>query len=88
MKLYKSLLHIWIAIMSVFTFLGGWIMLAHARKPIQPTQSSLAGSITPLPTLAPIQAFGSTGNTNTFVPQVAPVQQSNSFFPVMRTGGS
>jgi hypothetical protein len=90
MKLYKTLLHTWIALMSVLTFLGGWAMLAHSRKPIQTTsQSSSAVSLAPLPTLAPIQAFGS-GNSNTnFVPQIAPMQQTNNnFFPVMRTGGS
>jgi hypothetical protein len=90
MKLYKTLLHVWIALMSVLTFLGGWAMLAHSRKPVQPAaQSSASVNLAPLPTLPPIQAFGSgTSNNNAFVPQVAPVQQSSSFFPVMRTGGS
>ena len=87
MKFYKSFLHVWITFMSVLTFLGGWAMLAHSRKPIQPAQFSRAVSIAPLPTLAPIQAFGST-NSNGGLTLFSPAPQVSSGFPLMRTGGS
>jgi hypothetical protein len=63
-KIYKTFLHVWITIVSLLSFLGGWAMLAHSRKPIQPSHSNVV-DLAPLPTLAPIQAFGNTGaNSN------------------------
>jgi len=56
MKPFKTTLHIWIVIASTLSFLIGWVMLAHAPKPVQPTQVSSV-VITPLPTLPPIQFF-------------------------------
>ena len=39
MKPFKKSLRYWIAIASVLSFLGGWIILAHSPKPVQPTNS-------------------------------------------------
>jgi len=62
-KIYKTFLHVWITIISLLSFLAGWAMLAHSRKPIQPSHSNVV-DLAPLPTLAPIQAFGNTDANN------------------------
>jgi hypothetical protein len=94
MKLLKLGLRFWITLSSVFTFLAGWAMLAHAPKPtsFSPAQTSSA-SVAPLPTLAPLQPLNFSGNGGTIqtqqfsvVPPAAP-----SFFspaPTFNTGGS
>ncbi len=96
MKLIKFGLRFWIALTSVFSFLAGWIMLAHAPKPVQP--SSYSPSVAPAPTLAPLTPLnfnnpGGTGFQN--IPfSVQPQQpQAPSIFapapaPIFRTGGS
>jgi len=104
MKLFKIGLRIWIMLTSVLSFLAGWIMLAHAPKPIQNSAPSSA-NIAPLPTLAPLPGLD-TGNNqsgwNLFQnsspsvqPQVQqPIQPSVQTFnnsapmPRLHTGGS
>ncbi len=91
MKTYKTILHLWITFVSLLSFLVGWVMLAHSRKPVQPSQNQNSVlNLAPLPTLPPIQAFGNSGSNGNglgFVsPQVQQVQpQPRSF---LRTGGS
>jgi hypothetical protein len=34
MKTYKLALRIWIGMVSLFGFLGGWVLLAHSGKPV------------------------------------------------------
>lgn len=95
MKIFRFVLNIWITIVSVGSFLLGWVVLAHAPKPVshstsQPTVSNVA----PLPTLTPLQLNGNGGNFQGF--QVAPNQSfstnNNGFTsqpqPIFRTGGS
>ncbi len=93
MKIMKTALHYWIAIVSVLSFLAGWGMLAHSLKPVQASQSSPLNTAS-LPSLPPIQAFGS-GNGNGFTGSggsglgfSAPGNQSSSIFPRLRSGGS
>ncbi len=94
MKLLKFGLNFWITITSVVSFLTGWILLAHAPKPIQSNSASRIEAA-PLPTLeplAPLSDFNS--GQNSVQPQSSPFfnfqpqprQRSNfgSFF----TGGS
>ena len=84
---------------STFSFLGGWVLLAHSLKPSQtssPTSafsgSSPAIALTPLPTLAPLpgmniqqtQSFQAIQNPFTIVAQ--PQVQQN--MPVFTTSGS
>ena len=57
MKIIKTALHYWFAIVSILSFLVGWGMLAHSLKPIQPTQQPTVNTAS-LPALPPIQAFG------------------------------
>jgi hypothetical protein len=92
MKLLKIGLHFWMALTSLFSFVVGWIMLAHAPKPVQTSPSALVAA-TPLPTLAPLpplSAFNSDGGNfqGQPLPSIQPRNRSgflNSFFT---TGGS
>jgi hypothetical protein len=101
MKLFKLGLRLWMTLVSVFSFLLGWIFLAHAQKPAQPKSSSPAGSATPLPTLVPLSPlnipapFMATNQPLTLqaAPTLQPAPtQDTSFFapqpPVFSTGGS
>jgi len=53
MKLLKFGLRFWITVTSIFSFVAGWIMLAHAPKPNQ--ADALVSSAAPLPTLEPLR---------------------------------
>ncbi len=91
MKTYKTILHLWITFISLLSFLVGWVMLAHSRKPVQPSQNqNNVVNLAPLPTLAPIQGFGNSGSSGNglglFSPQVQQVQPRTRSF--LRTGGS
>jgi hypothetical protein len=100
MKLFKLGIHFWITLTSVFSFLVGWMVLAHSPKPVQAqTISTSPSSVTvaPLPTLVPIQTLNlDSGNGGGFQspqfniqqappPPPAPVQQ---MMPIFRTSGS
>ena len=92
MKTLKTFLHFWITVASLLSFLGGWVLLAHSKKPVQPVQTSSAASsasIAPMPTLPPIRFFsgGAFSNTNNFNvnSNPAPVYPSA---PMLMTGGS
>jgi len=80
MKILKFSLRFWITFASIFSFVGGWIMLAHAPKPAQLFPDA-APTLAPLPPL-----FDMADNTShgQFVLGFQP-QQRNPFF---RTGGS
>ena len=87
MKTLKKFLRYWFAVASVLTFMGGWAMLAHSLKPTQPTQASNTSSAT-LQNLPPIQAYDGTSNGGSSLSLISPGIQSNSSFPILRTGGS
>jgi hypothetical protein len=81
MKIIKTALHYWIALVSVLSFLVGWGMLAHSLKPVQASTQNTAA----LPALPPIQAFGGlTGNNSGSGLNYPPT----SVFPRLRSGGS
>ncbi len=91
MKPFKNFLRYWLAVTSVLTFVGGWIILAHSPKPVQPNKNS--SSLAPLPGLPSIQQFGNSNNNNgsgLFSPLLPNNSQSGSGFgfPTLRTGGS
>ncbi|HEX7540633.1 MAG TPA: hypothetical protein VF352_00765 [Anaerolineales bacterium] len=88
MKIIRTALHYWFAIVSVLSFLVGWGMLAHSLKPVQPAQTTTLNTAS-LPALPPIQAFGG-GNRNggSGLNFSAPSNQSNFGFPILRSGGS
>ena len=98
MKKLKILLRYWIALISLLGFLGGWITLAHAQKPIQPGVSNTSGAVTVpgLPTLQPLNMNGDASannsnsadaNNNGFNFQFSNSQPQYGF-PVLRTRGS
>jgi hypothetical protein len=94
MKIFKSALHYWIAIVSVLSFLAGWGMLAHSLKPVQAARSSSPNTAS-LPALPPIQAFGGLGgneltgnNGGSGLNLSAPGNSPASVFPRLRSGGS
>lgn len=83
-------LRIWIAAVSIFSFLLGWLIFAHSGKPASisgqagQAQPAQASPLEPIPTIAPLNDPGlSTQSFQTF--QQQPQMQ---FQPRLRTGGS
>jgi hypothetical protein len=96
MRLMKIALRFWIGLTSVFSFLGGWVLLAHSPKPVSSSPAPAAGqaaAIDPLPTLAPLPPLklpnGSTSSGET-IPQFNIRQRAQAFsqVPLFTTGGS
>jgi hypothetical protein len=92
MKNFKNILHLLLALASVFGFLGGWATLAHSGKPVQPVSTGGGQALDPLPALAPLPAMNlnaaadsSGGGLNIIVPAQAPVRRSR---PMFTTSGS
>jgi hypothetical protein len=86
MKHLKVALRIWIAISSLFGFLGGWILLGHSPKPVQMAQAvSMAMQPAALPTLPPLPDFSQPGAV---VQPLQALPQASFFSPRLRTGGS
>jgi hypothetical protein len=84
MKLFRKALRYWIAFASLLSFLGGWVILAHSPKPVQPV---IVQSIT----LPAIQPFDGNVNTNApgfFSDNSQSIPQSRSSMPSLRTRGS
>ncbi len=87
MKIIRTALHYWFAIVSVVSFLAGWGMLAHSLKPIQPTRTTTLNTAS-LPALPPIQAFNGGGQNGSGLNLSPSNNQSNSGFPILRSRGS
>jgi hypothetical protein len=87
MKKMKVGLRIWIATVSVFSFLFGWSIFAHSAKPASllggQSQPAAAAYLAPLPTLVPLN------NSKSGAQSIQPQQQTfASIQPRLRTGGS
>ena len=87
MKKNKVGLRIWIATVSIFSFLFGWGMFAHSNKPAPlfglRNQPAIAANLQPLPTLTPLNG------SQTGVQSIQSQQQAQSSFqPRLRTSGS
>ncbi len=99
-QVYKLGARIWITLISVISFLLGWVMFAHSNKPVsaQAAQNSStpadnSSQLAPIPTLPPIQSFNgqsqAPSQSNSSLLQPIQPQQMPSFnFPMMRSGGS
>lgn len=87
MKIWKTLIRVWLTLVSVVSFLVGWIVLAHAPKPNQfsPSNVPAAPKLGPIPSLDQVIASGQPQSQNFFQAQPAP-RVSRS--PVLRSGGS
>jgi hypothetical protein len=90
MKIIKSALHYWFALVSILSFLVGWGMLAHSLKPVSAASQASSPGTASLPALPPIQAFGGlTGNNGgSGLNLTVPSNPSTSVFPRLRSGGS
>ena len=80
MKPFRKFLRYWIGLASVVTFLGGWVILAHSPKPVQPGATSLVQSaaLPTLPALPAIQAYGGSNGSLSFFSTPAPTNPSTS----------
>ena len=93
MKLLKFGLRFWITLTSVVSFVGGWILLAHAPKPNQQNSAysnlSVPASVPTLEPLPPLSDFSAGGNnTQDQSPSFFQQQPSFGFRPTFKTGGS
>ena len=91
MKLLKFGLRFWITLTSVVSFVGGWIMLAHAPKPDQ--NNSLYSNVSAsVPTLEPLPALSDyqpdTNNNSIQSWFSLQPRQNLGFRPFFTTGGS
>ncbi len=89
MKIWKNLIRVWLTLISLISFLVGWVVLAHAPKPNQFNPAS----VPPAPKLDPVPSLDQVMNSDQ--------SQSQSFFgvqssqsvpqqqmPLLRSGGS
>jgi hypothetical protein len=86
MKTIKKSLRFWFLGASLTTFLGGWLMLAHSPKPIQPAQSS-GFSLSSLLGSPSRQGFGDNGG-GFGISRLNRRSNVGGGFPILRTGGS
>ena len=90
MRLLKLGLRFWITLTSLFSFLTGWILLAHAPKPVSAASSS-SMSPTSLPTLEPLRPLNEfqSGDDNLQSQPLFEFQSRNRQpRPFFSTGGS
>ncbi len=87
MKLLKFGLRFWITVTSVVSFVGGWILLAHAPKPAQLSFGNTS-SVPTLEPLPPLSAFDSSTSAQTQPLFSVQPRQRFSSNPFFRTGGS
>ncbi len=89
MKIFKFGLRIWIAVVSVVSFLLGWVLFAHSNKPaplIQ--QASQPAQVAPSNLNSGLPSISSFGNIQSGTSSLPSFSQTNTFRPRLRTGGS
>ncbi len=83
MKSFLNSLRIFIAAGSLAGFVGGWVLLAHAGKPVDADAPAPAAQVAPAP--LPSQGF----RTPRQLQPLPSLSQPNfGFTPRLRTGGS
>ena len=90
MRLLKLGLRFWITLTSLISFVTGWILLAHAPKPVAAASAS-STSATPLPTLEPLRPLNEfqSGDDNMQSQPLFDFQpRSRQPRPFFSTGGS
>jgi hypothetical protein len=90
MKLLRFGIRFCITITSLISFRTGWILLAHAPKPISTSSSLNSNSVATLPTLEPLRSSSDfqTGDDNSQNAPTFNFQPRNAFRPAFTTGGS
>jgi hypothetical protein len=90
MKLVKKSLRVWLTIASVFSFLGGWVILSHSNKPapLQIGQPAISSPASNLPSTGNSSSFFSQNSSSSGILPFTSQLQSRSFSPRLRTGGS
>ncbi len=65
MKLWKNLIRIWLTLVSLASFLVGWVVIAHAPKPgqFQPA-NVLPANVPAMPKLDPVPSLDQVMNSN------------------------
>jgi len=86
MKLLKFGLRFWIALTSVFSFMVGWVMIAHSPKPVQ--SSTASSSVSAPPTLTPLQPLNFNSNNSQSSPFIVQSPSNIAQAPIFKTGGS
>jgi hypothetical protein len=84
MKIVKKSMRLWITFASVFSFLTAWVLFSHASKPA-PLQTSQPVISTPVSS-QPLQSINRNTSSGGFL--FTQQNQTNSFRPRLRTGGS
>ncbi len=82
---FKTSLRLLIATGSVMGFFGGWVMLAHAGKPVAAVPPAGMVEAAPLPTLAPLPDLN---NPATRMQPLQPMPLFSAASPRLRTRGS
>jgi hypothetical protein len=85
-KFTKSLLHLWISLVSVMAFSLGWAFLAHAQKPAPLITTHLQVLSPSQPIMEPIPTLNDYLKSGNF--QASAFQNPTVSFPRLRTRGS
>jgi hypothetical protein len=88
MKIYKTLLHVWIAMASVAAFFLGWIGLAHSPKPLQPQSSASTNTTVSLDPLLAMPSLSEIQQGSAAVSTFRASSQTFASRPVFRSRGS
>lgn len=88
MKIYKTLLHVWIALASVAAFFLGWIGLAHSPKPLQPGSAASTNTTVSLDPLPAMPTLGEVQQGSATVSSLRSSSQTFASRPVFRSRGS
>ncbi len=90
MKRMKLALHIWIAVTSVLSFVGGWVVFSHSTRPAVLIPSLATTSAQTASALAPIPSLDSlvTSSSRTSLQPLPSLQLSSSNNPTLVTRGS
>lgn len=80
MKIWKNIIRVWFTLVSLASFLVGWVVLAHAPKPNQfdPTDLPDLPKLEPVPSIEQFMASRQSVN----------ILRSNQRVVVLRSGGS
>jgi hypothetical protein len=86
-KLTKTILHLWITLISLLALAFGWVFLAHAQKPAPLIATQVESYTTAQPTLAPVPSLNDLlKNSTSSAPPL--VQNPTVMFPRLRARGS